>query len=118
MRDEHGEAVLATRNLVKGVVPRERDAVPELDNLKGFRAAAGAKDGVRGFHAVAVDGVSETGLHVGHKGQRTRCQWGVSESDWRRAWTDLDAVGQESSPEAWESHFEQVIQVCSFSEIR
>ena len=55
------------------------------DLWAGDKVAAGAKDGVGGLHVVAVDGVCKTELHVGRKRERTRCLWGVSESDWRSA---------------------------------
>jgi hypothetical protein len=103
--------------------PERQHLAKHLADLRaGDKVAAGAKDGVRGLHVVAVDGVGEAELHVGRKGQRTRGLWGVSESDWRSTWTDLDTVGHElfdfcrcmvarveSSPlaESCESHVEQ-----------
>ena len=50
--DEHGEAVVAARNLVEGVVPRERDATVFVEG----RALEGAHGGARldEMHTVEV----------------------------------------------------------------
>ena len=50
--DEHGETVVATRNLVEGVVPRDRDAVVFVEGRALERAHGGAR--LDEMHAVEV----------------------------------------------------------------
>lgn len=65
------------------------------DLWAGDKVAACAKDGMRRFKVVAVDGVGEGELHVGRKVERAGCLWRVSESEGRSGEADLEAVRHE-----------------------
>ena len=62
----------------------------------GGKVATRAKDGVGWVEIVAMDGVGETELDVGRKGERAGCLWvRVSQSWEKRQRCDLDAVQHE-----------------------